>query len=174
MRSDDQGLVERARDGALEARAELFRRHWPSVWRRAFAVSGRRALADDIAQDAFVRAFARLGDLEEPGRFGAWIAQITTRRAIDVLRSEGRLTHLEDHDSPGVEWVDRSDADGDLQAAVARLPVERRSVIVMRYWLDLTPPEIAEALELPLGTVNSRLGRALADLRERLAETPRA
>jgi len=174
IRADERQLVERARRGQADARAELFRRHWPVCWRRAFAVTGRRSLADDAAQDGLVQAFAKLDDLEDAGRFGAWVAQIVTRRAIDALRSEARAAPLEDVAAAEVEWVDRSDAGGDLQAAVARLPAERRAVVVMRYWLDLTPPEIAEALEVPLGTVHSRLARALADLRETLAESPRA
>lgn len=158
----------------MAAKEELFRRHWPPVWRRAFAVTGRRALADDVAQDALLRAFDKLGELEDPSRFGDWLGQIATRRAIDLLRSESRLDQLQDSDGVGVEWIDRSDDESDLQVAVALLPPDRRTVVVMRYWLDLTPPEIAESLELPLGTVHSRLGRALADLRERLAESRHA
>jgi RNA polymerase sigma-70 factor (ECF subfamily) len=154
-----------ARRGSVPAREALFRRHWPVAWRRAYAVTGRRALADDVAQDALVRAFDRLGDLEDPDRFAAWLGRIVTHRALDALRAESRLTELGSGESLAVEWVDRIGADGELQAAVAALPPERRAAIVMRYWLDLTPAEIADALELPVGTVHSRLSRGLRDLR---------
>ncbi len=170
----DGALVARARRGSASAREALFRRHWRGAWQRAYAVTGRRALADDVAQDALVRAFERLDDLEDPDRFGAWLARIVTHRALDALRSESRLTKLGSADALAVEWVDRAGADGDLQAAVAALAPERRAAIVMRYWLDLTPAEIAEALEVPVGTVHSRLARGLEDLRGTLQEVDRA
>lgn len=121
-----------------------------------------------------MRAFAKLGDLEDGRRFGAWLAQIVTRRAIDVLRAEQRMMPLDPESAAGVEWVERAEEGGDIQQAIAGLSLERRTVVVLRYWLDLTPPEIAETLELPVGTVNSRLARGLADLRACLAEGPRA
>lgn len=170
----DGALVARARRGSVPAREALFRRHWRDAWRRAYALTGRRALADDVAQDAMVRAFERLDDLQDVSRFGAWLGRIVTHRALDALRAESRLTDLGSAETLAVEWVDRAGADGDLQAAVAALSPDRRAAVVMRYWLDLTPAEIAEALELPVGTVHSRLARGLADLREALEEVDRA
>jgi RNA polymerase sigma-70 factor (ECF subfamily) len=70
--------------------------------------------------------------------------------------------------NPYPEVLDRDE----IFDAVARLSDERRLVIVLRYWADLDPPEIAEALDLPVGTVSSRLSRALADLRKILKEVP--
>lgn len=96
------------------------------------------------------------------------------RRGIDVLRRESRLVELAAIGEPAVEWTGGDGREGELRAAVAALDLDRRTVVVMRYWLDLTPPEIAESLELPLGTVHSRLARALADLRAALAESSRA
>lgn len=174
-RTDDARLVPRAREGSREAVEELFRRHWPAAWRRAYAVTGRRALADDVAQEAFVNAVARLADLDDPAAFGAWLDRSVTRRAIDVVRRESRLVDLEAAGQPVVEWIDRAGRDGDLQAAVSRLDPDRRAAVVMRYWLDLSPGEIAGTLGLPVGTVHSRLARALSDLRAALAEeAPRA
>ncbi|MGD9695228.1 MAG: RNA polymerase sigma factor [Thermoleophilia bacterium] len=172
-RSPDSTLVPRARDGDADAREELFRRHWTAAWRRAYAVTGSRVMADDVAQDALVRAFDRLGDLDDPAFFGAWLGRIVARRAIDVLRREARLVSLDAVGEPAVEWADGIGEGADLRAAVARLDPDRRAAVVMRYWLDMTPPEIAEALDLPVGTINSRLGRGLADLRGALAEAPR-
>jgi len=170
----DGDLVVRARRGSAPAREALFRRHWQPAWRRAFAITGRRALADDVAQDALVRAFDRLDDLQDPQRFAAWLGRIVTHRALDALRAESRLTELGSAEALAVEWVDRAGADGDLQSAVAALDPDRRAAIVMRYWLDLAPAEIAAALELPVGTVHSRLARGLADLRAALEEVDRA
>lgn len=173
-RTDDARLVPRARDGSRAAVEELFRRHWDAAWRRAYAVTGRRALADDVAQDTFVHAVSRLADLDDPAAFGAWLDRSVTRRAIDVVRRESRLVELEATGEPAVEWVDAAGRDGDLRAAVAALDPDRRAAVVMRYWLDLTPAEIAGTLDVPVGTVHSRLARALADLRAALAEVPRA
>lgn len=169
-RADDEALVARARAGAGRAAEELFRRHWPAAWRRAYAITGRRALADDVAQDAIVRALHGLGDLRDPAAFGAWLGRIVTRRAIDALRRESRAVGLDALGEVPVEWVDRAGRHGDLQAAVAALDPDRRAVVVMRYWLDMTPPEIAAATGLPVGTVHSRLARALAGLRAAVGE----
>jgi RNA polymerase sigma-70 factor (ECF subfamily) len=171
---DDRDLVGAARRGSRRAQAELVRRHWEGAWRRAYAVVGRRALAEDVAQEAMAAALARLGDLDDPAAFGAWLGRIATRRAIDALRAERR--RAEDGALPDVpvEWAGAAGEAEDVRAAVARLAPDRRAVVVLRFWLQLTPSEIAETLEVPVGTVNSRLARALADLRAVLEESSRA
>lgn len=169
-RRTDAQLVDGARGGSPEATEELFRRHWPTAWQRAFAVTGRRQVADDVAQDAIVHALDRLDDLADASLFGAWLGRIVVRRGIDVLRRESRLVALDAVGDPVVEWNLGDGREGALRTAVAGLDLDRRTVIVLRYWLDLTPPEIAEALELPLGTVHSRLARGMADLRQAMAE----
>ena len=166
----DRALVREVRRGSRDAAAALFTRHWPTAWRAAFAVTGRRALADDVAQDAFERAFAAIDRFDEHRSFAAWLHRIVVNRALDLIRAERRLVGL--------------DAAGDLEAAaiapggdgvalraVARLNPERRAVVVMRHLLGYAPPEIAVILGLPVGTVNSRLGRAMTELREELERT---
>jgi RNA polymerase sigma-70 factor (ECF subfamily) len=137
-------------------------------------VVGRRALAEDVAQEAIAAALGRLGDLADPSAFGAWLGRIATRRAIDALRAERR--RAEDGELPevAVEWTGAAGEAEDVRAAVARLAPDRRAVVVLRFWLQLTPSEIAGTLEVPVGTVNSRLARALADLRAVLEESSRA
>jgi len=174
QRSDDRGLVLAARDGSQDARAELARRHWRSAWSRAFAVTGRSAVADDIAQESVVTALAKLDDLADPSAFAAWLGRIATRRALDVLRSERRLVEIDELPEPAAEWAGEPGEAEDARRAVAALSPDRRAVIVMRFWLDLTPSEIADSLEVPVGTVNSRIARALADLRLALEEQSRA
>lgn len=169
-RRSDGWLVRRARDGSRDAAEELFRRHWRDAWRRAYAVAGRSAVADDVAQGAIVHALGRLADLDDPERFAAWLHRSVTRRALDALRAERRLRDLDAAGELAVEWVDRSGDEGDVQRAVAALDPDRRAAVVMRYWLDLTPTEIAGALDVPVGTVNSRLARGLAELRTALSE----
>ena len=172
-RRSDGWLVRRAREGSRRAAEELFSRHWHTAWRRAYAVAGRRALADDIAQESMVRALGRLGDLDDPERFAAWLHRSVTHRALDALRAERRLRDLDSAGQLAVEWVDHAGERGDVQQAVAALDPDRRAVVVMRYWFDLAPGEIADALGVPVGTVHSRLARGLADLRAALAEEVR-
>src|ERR671928_107876 len=90
MRSDAK-LVELARKGSRDAAGELFSRHWRDAWRAAYAVTGRRAMADDVAQDAFERAFAALSRFDARRPFAPWLHRIVVNRALDLLRSERRL-----------------------------------------------------------------------------------
>src|SRR5919202_3072903 len=94
MRSDAK-LVELARRGSRDAAGELFSRHWLGAWRAAYAVTGRRELADDVAQDAFERAFAALARFDARRPFAPWLHRIAVNRALDLLRRERRLIALE-------------------------------------------------------------------------------
>jgi RNA polymerase sigma-70 factor, ECF subfamily len=163
---DDRRLVGRARRGSEDAVRSLFQRHWERAWSAAFALTGSRTLADEVAQDAFERAFASLGRFKGESAFSTWLFRIVVNRALDVARREHRTAPTD----PGTLALEhrQPEPDPDLEAAVARLRPDRRTVVVLRYWLDLTPPEIAAVLALPVGTVHSRLARALADLRSHL------
>jgi RNA polymerase sigma-70 factor (ECF subfamily) len=163
----DADLVARARGGSREAAAELFERYWGAAWRAAYAVTGRRAMADDVAQDAFERAFAALGRFDERRPFGPWLHRIVVNRALDLLRSERRLVG----DVVEAEWVDVRDGDVALLDAVSALPLQRRVVVVLRFGLGLTPSAIADVLGVPVGTVSSRLARALDQLRAQYEES---
>jgi RNA polymerase sigma-70 factor, ECF subfamily len=166
----DGELVARAHGGSREAAAALFERHWGTAWRLARTVSGRRDMADDIAQDAFERAFAALGRFDRSRPFGPWLHRIVVNRTLDLLRSERRLVGLEAPERLESEWCDVGAEDRGLLEAVAWLTPQRRVVIVLRYGLGYTPADIARMLEVPVGTVHSRLARALDDLRQRERE----
>jgi RNA polymerase sigma-70 factor (ECF subfamily) len=163
LRSDAK-LVRHARSGSRDAAAELFSRHWPGAWRAAYAVTGRRDMADDIAQDAFERAFAALSRFDERRPFAPWLHRIVVNRALDLLRSERRLVGDEGI-YEAAEWDEPRLADQDLLAAIARLSFQRRVVVVLRYGLGYPPASIAKLLGIPTGTVHSRLARALDQLR---------
>lgn len=163
----DRDLVRRARHGDREAAATLFRRYWRDAWRAAFAITGRGALADDVAADGFERAFAALGRFDERRPFKPWLHRIVANRALDLLRAERRLSDEELPDTPDPA-SSQTAGDKSLLAAVVGLSLERRVVVVLRYGVGMTPKEIAQTLDLPVGTVNSRLARALEQLRESL------
>jgi len=165
--SDDRRLIRAARQGDRDAAGELFRRHWAAAWRTAYGVTGRRAMADDIAADAFERAFAALARFDERRPFVPWLHRIVVNRALDLLRAERRLVGGDPPPEP--PDTSRFDSEGDraLLEAVAALPLQRRVVVVLRYGIGMGPDEIAKVLDLPSGTVHSRLARALEQLRDR-------
>jgi RNA polymerase sigma factor (sigma-70 family) len=163
MAADESSVVVRARRGEPDAVEALFRRHWPEVWRAAYALTLRRELADDVAQEAFVRAIAALDRFDDSRPFRPWATRIATNLAIDELRRERRLDADEPQDARA--GPEAAAVDDRILRAVAALPPERRIVVALHYWLDYPTPEIARLLELPLGTVASRLSRALEQLR---------
>lgn len=166
-RLPDPELIALARKGSREAAGVLFDRYWEVAWRAAYAVTADRALADDAAQDAVQRAFGALGRFDEARPFGPWLKRIAANRAIDLMRRERRLGPLEEH--AAVSWDEVGDM-GEVAAAVGALDPQKRIVVVLRYWLDLSVEDIAGVLGVPVGTVASRLSRGLAELRSVLEE----
>lgn len=167
-RAPDPELIALARKGSAEAAGVLFDRYWSTAWAAAYAVTADRALADDAAQDAIQRAFGGLGRFDVARPFGPWLKRIAVNRAIDYLRRASRVEPLH-------PWALGEQAEQDLRLwavadAVAALGEGKRLVVVLHYWLDLPLEEIAGVLGLPVGTVASRLSRALAELRVALGE----
>ena len=165
-RASEPSLVRAAQRGSSEAFAELFRRHWPRAHRAAWLVVHDATAAEDVAQEAFLAAVRALDRFDRRRPFGPWLHRIVVNRAIDYARARELRREVAD---AGVEpaVVDRADAPGDdVLAALAALPPDQRAVIVMRHLLGFTPGEIASALGLPRGTVNSRLRRGLDGLQE--------
>jgi RNA polymerase sigma-70 factor, ECF subfamily len=165
-RASEPALVRAAQRGSAEAFAELFRRHWPRAHRAAWLVVHDATAAEDVAQEAFLAAVRSLDRFDRRRPFGPWLHRIVVNRAIDYARARELRREVADL---GVETaaVDRSRAPGeDVLAALAALPPDQRAVIVMRHLLGFTPGEIASALGLPRGTVNSRLRRGLDGLQE--------
>ena len=171
-RRSEAALVRAARRGDAAALDELFHRHWPGAYRAAYLVVGDRAAAEDIAQEAFLKAVAALDRFDRRRPFGPWLHRIAVNRAIDWGRA--RALRPEAHGSE--ERAAPAEAAGgvsdELLAALASLTAEHRAVVVLRYLLEYTPGEIAAMLDLPRGTVNSRLRRGLDALQHELGERP--
>ena len=169
-RASEPALVRAAQRGSAEAFAELFRRHWPRAYRAALLVVGDAAAAEDIAQESFLAAVRALERFDRRRPFGPWLHRIVVNRAIDWARARALRRELAaDHaPEPAAPVRDAPERARDLAAALAELGAEHRAVIVLRYLLDYTPGEIAELLELPRGTVNSRLRRGLDRLEDAL------
>jgi RNA polymerase sigma-70 factor (ECF subfamily) len=155
----------------------MVKRYERRVYATAVRIVRRHDLADDVAQETFVKAWQSLRtfDLDRP--FGPWVCRIAANLAINHVRSprarEQELpeTHalVPDRSGDPLRQVLEAEAEQALEGALARLPVEQRAVLTLRVQEDLSYKEIAEALDLPLGTVMSRLARA----REKLAEALR-
>lgn len=158
--------VRLARSGDAEAIERLFRAHWPMAWRVALAITGRRALAEEAAQEGFVSALAAIDRFDPARPFAPWLRRIVANAALNVVRSERRLVLQADPET--IDWAEPEADHEDLLAAVAALGPGQRVVVALRYWLDTEPAEIAALLDIPIGTVNSRLARARLELRTRL------
>ncbi len=169
-RETERRLIRAAQEGSADAFEELFRDHWPRAHRAAYLVVHDAAAAEDIAQEAFLSALRALHRFDRRRPFGPWLHRIVVNRAIDWTRSRSLR-----REEVGVEELEGESGlastapySGAVVAALASLTPEHRAVVVLRYLLDYTPGEIARLLELPRGTVNSRLRRGLDQLEKQL------
>jgi RNA polymerase sigma-70 factor, ECF subfamily len=174
-RRSERRWIRAAQGGSEEALEELYRRHWPWAYRAAYLVVHDAAAAEDIAQEAFLAAVRALGRFDRRRPFGPWLNRIVVNRAIDwaraqTLRRETAIEPDREEAPPGssVGGEAGSPYSDDVIAALRSLSPEHRAVVVLRFLLDYTPGEIAQALELPRGTGNSRLRRALDRLGSQL------
>jgi RNA polymerase sigma-70 factor, ECF subfamily len=166
-RRDERARVRGAQRGSASDLEALFRLYWPRAHRAAYLVTHDTQAAEDIAQESFLAAIRALDTFDRRRPFGPWLHRIVVNRSIDWARARRLRAEVELGDEvPGAD--PKADLGGDALAALARLAPEHRAVIVMRYLLEFTPGEIAEALDLPRGTVNSRLRRGLDALGEGL------
>ena len=145
----------------------LYRAHWPRAYRAAFLVVHDAAGAEDIAQEAFLAAIRALDRFDRRRPFGPWLHRIVVNRAIDWTRARTLRGEVEADDTLGADPAPPAELP-QLVRALAALPPEQRAVIVLRHLLEYTPGEIAELLDLPRGTVNSRLRRGLDALSQEL------
>lgn len=164
---DERAHVRGAQRGSASDLEALFRVHWPRAHRAAYLVTHDAQAAEDIAQEAFLAAIRALDRFDRRRPFGPWLHRIVVNRAIDWTRAQRLRAEVELKDALPAPDAQRPPTD-DVLAALGRLPPEHRAVIVLRYLLEFTPGEIADALDLPRGTVNSRLRRGLDSLKDEL------
>lgn len=158
--------MRRAQAGSASAFEALYRAHWPSSYRAAYLVVHDAAAAEDIAQEAFLSALRALDRFDRRRPLGPWLHRIVVNRAIDWARARALRGEVELLDAQAP--VERPAELPVLVRALAALAPEQRAVIVLRHLLEYTPGEIADLLDLPRGTVNSRLRRGLDELAARM------
>ena len=163
-------------DGRVPSWEEIARHHRGFMYTVAYRLSGNHEEAEDVVQTALVRVQRGLPGYE-PGNLNGWLARITTNVFLDVARRWSRRPTQALPDDPdrvlaGAPGADDAlDAAGlpdHIQAAIAELPDDFRAAVVLCDVVGLSYPEIAEALDVPVGTVRSRIHRGRSALRDRL------
>ncbi len=186
---EDKELVARALQGDESAYAELLERFRRPIFSLIYRMIGDRELAEDLAQESFVKAFNNLDTYNPSYRFSSWLFKIANNHAIDHLR-RARLSTVSIHGSPHAANVEREEETrivlpshdespeqevlalelgGEIEQAIARLRPEYRTAIILRHIESRPYEEIAEIMDVPIGTVKTFLHRARAELRQALA-----
>jgi RNA polymerase sigma-70 factor, ECF subfamily len=189
-KADDRELAARAAQGGEPAFRELLARYERPVFSLVYRMVRDRTLAEDLAQEAFIRAFNAIGSYDPSYRFSNWIFKIAHNHTIDHIRRRKLDTVSIDGSphatSPGEEqrtsmvlasseespaaYVEHKELGGQIERAIGELRPEYRSVILLRHVEGCAYEEIAHVMEIPLGTVKTYLHRARAELKERLAD----
>jgi RNA polymerase sigma-70 factor, ECF subfamily len=186
---DDQEVVGRAREGEEPAHRELIRRYERPVFALVYRMVRDRELAEDLAQESFVKALNALGTYRAEFKFSSWIFKIANNTAIDHLRRRELPTlsldgaphadttesvaatalQVESQDETPLEQVEARELGSAIETAIGRLRPEYRACILLRHVEGRTYEEVAEILDLPLGTVKTNIHRARHELRQLLA-----
>jgi len=173
----DRDLVFSARRGEAEAFGELVRRYQVTVFNACYRLLGNRHEAEDLAQEAFIRAYERLDTFDAERPFGPWMRRVAVNLGLNRLQSAGPpallldderdepLAALEESPEVAREHVERAEA---LRAALKSLPPHYRAVVELRHFQEMSYDQIAAALGLPLSDVKSHLFRARKMLAEKL------
>jgi RNA polymerase sigma-70 factor (ECF subfamily) len=182
---DDAALIRRCQRGDVEAMNELIQAYQKHVFNLAFRLSGNYDDAQDIAQEAFIRVFNSINSFRGEANFSTWIYRIVTNVFLDErkkqrVRDHGSLDEyleLEDSSvarqiedpSPGPEAsVEQRERNEVVGQAVLALPENQRVMIALYHFQGRSYEEIADIMQLPIGTVKSRLNRARLALKEKL------
>jgi RNA polymerase sigma-70 factor, ECF subfamily len=182
--STDEQIVERALGGDREAFGEIVRRWERKIFALTFGILGSPEDARDATQETFIAAYRNLQGFRGEARVSSWLHRIAvnqclTRQRRARVRAETwledeaggpggeRLLATNEHASP-IKSAERSEATEAVRRAVAALPPELREVVLLKEFEEMTFQEIADALQIPLSTVKSRLYTALRQLRMRL------
>jgi RNA polymerase sigma-70 factor (ECF subfamily) len=180
-RDDDHSLVEACCAGETEAFGVLVRRYQDRLYPTLLRLSGCAEDAHDLLQDAFLRAYQKLGRFHGDSSFFTWVYRIAVNLALSDRRRK-RFTRrlgeraggecfdppdLSDMSDPSLP-LERAERDEQIQRALNTLAADHRAVVVMKDLDGLRYEEIAQILGVPVGTVRSRLHRARSELRERL------
>jgi RNA polymerase sigma-70 factor, ECF subfamily len=170
---DDGDLIASAQQGDRQAFTELVCRHQASIVSLTYRMCGDLRLAEDAAQEAFVRVWQNLNSYRPKYAFRSWLYRIATNAALDSLRRERPTEELDSLSlaDPGTtpeRSVEENQRAKHVRRAIAQLSESLRVVLILREYQELTYQEIADTLDIPIGTVMSRLNTARVQLRHEL------
>jgi len=173
----EEALVRRAQAGDRAAFRSLYQAYQDRVFATAYRIAGDREVAADLTQEVFVKVFEELPGFRFGSRFSTWLYRVAANHAINKASETARHARLNERvarerpsTAPATPPVHDRFADERIQRALDGLSVKLRVVTVLRYLEGLSYEEIAEALELSVGTVKSRLFLAHATLKEALID----
>jgi RNA polymerase sigma-70 factor (ECF subfamily) len=174
----DEEIIGHVQQGDTHRFAELVERHQDSVYGLALRLTGSAVDAEDVAQEAFLKAFRSLAGFKGEAKVSTWLYRIVYNLGIDLLRKRGRAGgKAVSFDETGDATDDRINVEADVvvaedrervQSALAALDERYRSVVVMLYYQEMSYEDISTVLDIPVKTVETRLYRARKMLRERL------
>jgi RNA polymerase sigma-70 factor (ECF subfamily) len=171
---DQRGLVERARKGDHDAFSELARAAVVRLDQAARLILRDPELARDAVQDGLIRAWRDLPGLRDPDRFDAWLHRLTVNACLDLARRRRRRpieVELSPIDHPSTGDASAVIGQRDLIENVLRsLDPGGRAIVVLHYYLGMPLTDVAATLSIPVGTVKSRLHRALGEMRVAIAD----
>jgi RNA polymerase sigma-70 factor (ECF subfamily) len=178
----DVALVRKARDGDFSAFEQLFDRHRTLVYRFAYQMTSRRDDAEDVVQEAFVRAYQNLHRYRDEAKFTTWLLRIVTNLCTDQARMSQRRTALEQQEAAGaLDWMTSGESEDPVQnleadrrkialrKALNALPIHHKSVIILRDIEEREYPDMAAILGCTVGGAKLRVLRARRALRDRIA-----
>ena len=178
--AEERRLIDRSAAGDQEAFRQLVLRHHRMVINVAFRALGELSLAEDVAQDVFIKVYKALPGYRHDKPFKHWLHRVAANAATDVLRRRRPVVSLDGLEQPpaatGSDPQDvaaRHDLQRAVRHAIANLPSHYRDTIALQAFAELSYEEIARVLDIPIGTVMSRLNGAKRLLRERLGDLVR-
>nr|WP_283094751.1 sigma-70 family RNA polymerase sigma factor [Paenibacillus sp. ATY16] len=165
-------MVRKAQRGDESAYLELFQQHEEDLYRAAYVHVGNEEDALDVIQETAYRSFKGISKLKEPAYFKTWLIKIAISCSIDLLRKRKRQIQWRPEYLDSITVSDEEDftLSITLKELVEALEPEEKSVVILRFYYDLTIREVTEVLDIPLGTGKTLLYRALKKLRKRVEE----
>lgn len=175
MVNDLHEVISQAKKGDQTAFRQLVTAYKGSVFRHAFALLNDRMEAEDVTQEAFVKAYYSLSKLENEYAFVSWLTKITTNLCYDKTKKMARKKAAETEEldenttsSKGASPIEQSIAKMSIKEAMDKIPLEQKNVLILREIQGYSYSEIADLLNIPLGTVKSRISNARENLKQQL------
>jgi len=168
---DSNGKIKLAQKGDDNAFYELLSQRKSQLYKTAFAYVKNKEEAMDIVSDTVYKAYISIKKLKEPSFFDTWLTRILINTSLDSISKNSRVITLDENVSSNIGIILKDNEQIiDLKVAVDKLQVEYKTIVILKYFQDMTLVEIAKILQCPLGTVKTRLHKALGELRLDLKE----